>query len=1803
MGLRAQRRPSGRRHEPTRRWRALGVILVMALLGTMLTTLPILQRSADAATTGMTLQSSVVPNGDITTTGWTKSGGANYYSNVDEPADSPTDSDYINGPQATNTNNAITFDLVNMPSDLQNLQAVQVRARHGTVGLVDDTESISYQILDSSNNALTAATPATTLSNTLHTDRYELNPSTSNTDTSTWNGARIRATVTWTQGGGSNDTVTPKITALDVNVIYSPWDYPQLQLNGYIFENDDEDQASGDAIDDDTQMAAGNTAITSVKKGERLNLRIQMENWYAAVNGARRLALFYDRGDGYWTKVKNSGAAVTGTPSSACADTNFQCTTVDGTSTNDGAYNSMAMDNAGNPWISYFDITNSSLRVTHYVGSGGSGCATGITDWSCAVVDSSVGTVATGTVSSQRPAIGLDANGAPWIAYFNTTNSDLMVARYLPGTAASGTCSANWQCTGVEVQNTTGLYPNLAFDQAGTPWVTYYNSSAGSLRVAKYIGSGGATCNTGGSAAWNCMTADVNGDSGARTSIAFSQNGGMWMAEKENAGNTLRVVKWVGSSGTGCGSGVTLFTCTGVITSSMTASQTEIAITPEGYPWVAVNNDNSGSPVLTVAKYVGGTSGTGCAVTSWTCTVIENSGKGKMPSIAMGPDGGAAISYYDSSNGDLKLARYVQWGGTGCKSGVTDWTCTTIDSTGDVGFDSSITFAPDGNMWISFYDTTNTNLKVAKLYRGGEITASASVASKIGDATSESHADMTSATNTANRDDADCIGGGTYSAGRATTSGEVVGLSMPAYSSSAPCTELSYTIDTSQATPSTSYRFIVATDDSARSDRDMWRGPVYVDNYPTLTLEAATTTRFSKDTSWSPAACSDTAWGCALTDTTQDTGVTSAIAFDTEGTAWTSYRSTTAPGKLYAAKYIGSGGSTCGSGITAWNCTLIDSIGDTGYSSTIAVDNKGNPWITYYQNGSPQQLKVAEYVGSGGTGCPDSTAWRCSTIDIGANVGAVQSLVFDQSGMPLVAFRGSSGAVNAITLARYVVSGGTGCSDAAWSCEVLDDHTPNAGVSLALDKNEQPVVAWSDGTADDLRVARFVGSGGSGCSNARWTCTNVDTSGSVGANPSLAIDAAGTNWVSYYDTTNTNLKVAKYSGGSWTTSTVDSTNDQGASTALALDAQGIPWIAYKDSTNNTFKVARYMGGATTGTCSLNTWSCSTVDANWGSGYNPAIAFDASGIPWVSSYFLWTGLKVYKMNSAPTPLGYAQSASKQRGNAPTGGDLRYSVDFGKTPRTESGTCSATSTNEGYCGASTNADSNYDSMTALSTESATAAFAQRTASNASYPSYQWIGQSTVNTTSSSIILQVWRGGTTNAWVTLATNSSNAANSNIVMTGTASTGTISDYWTADGANYWAYYRVVAASGSALTLKTDYFGAVLDQPPVASATLFQKDSGNNLIFTGNWVNTSTMNFGMNTVTDGDASDTLYLCVERQPIATAFTNIDTACGSGVAYSGSSINLTDTGVSQTDGTQYHWQARVKDSFGAYSSWGSFGGNGEGASDYGIDTTAPTAAAVYDGSGVGVDATYNTGSVTQLSANWATFTDTSSGTASGIASYSYQIGTTVGGADIKSLTSVSTSTSVTATGLLLKTSQMYYVRVYAYDNAGNSVYADSNGQMVPPTLTMSVTPSTINFAHLSTTNNYTDSQTATVSVATNGYGGYVVNMYGQSLLTAGSITIPAFTAGTWTTPATWSGTGFGYTSSDTSVQGSNRFGSGTKYAGVPVGSSNRQIVADESNGSTGTSLSSSYTITYKTVANGQPAGFYTSMLVFGATATF
>ena len=1225
---------------------------------------------------------------------------------------------------------------------------------------------------------------------------------------------------------------------------------PEITQRAYIWENDNEDLSVGDSVDENAQLAAGDTALTSVRKGERLTLRTQIDNTGAgSLDSTDDLALFYDQGDGYWTRVENS--SVVNTSSGSCSNTDFECTVV--ASTNDvGHFTSLATNPVtGLPRVAYHDGAGgeNDVQIADYVGIGGN-CAS--SEWQCSDV------VTTGLVGNYS-SITFDNDGKSWIAYANNSVGNSVFVAQEVGSGGSGCAVTTWDCEEVaDPANDIG-YIDIASD--GTdPWVSFIERGTGEdIWVANYVGSGG-DCDSvaGGSDEWECTEVHTSGSIHNPHDIAIDADGNPWLAYER--GTDLYVAEYVGGgSGTGCAD--SNWTCTAVWVTGTPGGDISMAFGPDGNPWVAHVDD--GSDDLLVSRYVG--SGGNCdgsyagsdAWDCWTVATTQTVDTGTSHSIAISPAGIPHIVFQDGTgtNADLEMAVYVGSGGS-CNDSA--WDCIVVnDTTDELGQNAAVTFDATGNLWISHHNQTDGDLEVARFNRGGEITIASSESANTGDGHSESHADMTSATDTTNRDDVDCVGSGgaeVFNTGRWSEQTLLNGVSLPAGDTNLQCTEVSWVLDTSQAVEGQTYRFVIATSDSIQSDRSPWRGPVSVVEYPTLTIESETTARYAKGVAYNPSTdCSNTDYTCEIIMNGSQ-GANPEIIFDDNGDAWvTTYGP--AGGALYVGRYVGTGGSGCVT--SSWECWEVESDGLSGAYSSLALKPDGTVVMAFQHNASTSSslgdtgggIMYAEYVGTGGTGC-DSATFDCTLIDDSSNDGRWNAIGVDDAGTPWVMYNDGGD----VTVAWEVGTGGDCPDSTAWECETLEDNAAGTnnttvGSDVLIGNDGVPRFIYSDFQAGEVVVAEYVGAGGNCDASTVFNCTVAfDVASGAQTAPGLAptatVDSDGDIWIAGYDTNGDDLVVAEYVGSGGDCDTVGyvdtgsdayecyqvhSTGISGREPSIQIGPDGNPAVAYAEGSPNfeTF-IARYVGSG--GDCDSSfggddAWNCERVDTNAVAGDAQALAFDDSGAAWIPFYHQNNvDLMIAVEKQSSYPLGDTFGGGDR--DYAVSGDAQYRLDDGRTPRSDpAGDCDSIALdNEGYCAHAARKDGNFDTVAGESDESPIFTYAQKTTNNNRLPSASWFGESTdapdAAGTDSDIVLEVYRYGTTNDWEEIGRNSlSEDCDGTECFVGGRASGTVGEYYLADGSDYWVNYRVyqVANGSSPQTLKTDFFGpggaAIIDQ------------------------------------------------------------------------------------------------------------------------------------------------------------------------------------------------------------------------------------------------------------------------------------------------------------------------------------------------------------------------------------------------------
>ncbi len=135
-----------------------------------------------------------------------------------------------------------------------------------------------------------------------------------------------------------------------------------------------------------------------------------------------------------------------------------------------GWYTSIALDNQGNPHISYYDYTNGDLKYAFWEGSifpaaGGA--------WNISTLQD-VGDVGRFTsLEIYQP------DNSRHLCYYDYTNKDLMYGRFSGGI---------WEFQTVDNLGDVGLYCSIDLTSLGQPAISYYDNSRGDLKLALTYG-------------------------------------------------------------------------------------------------------------------------------------------------------------------------------------------------------------------------------------------------------------------------------------------------------------------------------------------------------------------------------------------------------------------------------------------------------------------------------------------------------------------------------------------------------------------------------------------------------------------------------------------------------------------------------------------------------------------------------------------------------------------------------------------------------------------------------------------------------------------------------------------------------------------------------------------------------------------------------------------------------------------------------------------------------------------------------------------------------------------------------------------------------------------------------------------------------------------------------------------------------------------------------------------------------------------------------------------------------------------
>lgn len=325
-------------------------------------------------------------------------------------------------------------------------------------------------------------------------------------------------------------------------------------------------------------------------------------------------------------------------------------------------------------------------------------------------------------------------------------------------------------------------------------------------------------------------------------------------------------------------------------------------------------------------------------------------------------------------------------------------------------------------------------------------------------------------------------------------------------------------------------------------------------------------------------------WQIQTVDTRGDIGRSSSLALDSQDQPHISYVQRRGQGIDYLVYGRWDG--------IQWQKTTIDNGYQLGSKTAIALDSQENPHIFYKIEPDEPELRHAHWDGS---------AWQINTVE--TNVSPDFDFALDSNDRPHISYIKIGDPDDEL---RYAY-----LNEAAWQTETLaTNNNPDwESLSLALDGNDQPHLSYYDDESEALRYAHNNGGG--------WQTETIETLSSIlGFNLSLALDSNNYPHIAYTKDSDTELAFAQWNGASWQIQTILSAPLQSnfaSNLSLAFDSEDNAHISYAYDENDMDVSLRYIhwDGAQ--------WQNETLDNSGATGYNNDIALDANDQVHISYY--------------------------------------------------------------------------------------------------------------------------------------------------------------------------------------------------------------------------------------------------------------------------------------------------------------------------------------------------------------------------------------------------------------------------------------------------------------------------------------------------------------------------------------------------------------------------------------------------------
>jgi len=352
-----------------------------------------------------------------------------------------------------------------------------------------------------------------------------------------------------------------------------------------------------------------------------------------------------------------------------------------------GQYTSIAIGSDNFPIISYHEVTGGNLKLVH------------CTNIDCSSNNTPVTLDSTGTVGLYT-SIAIGSDNFPVISYFDGPSGDLKLVH-----CTNTSCSANDTPIVLDSTDFVGQYTSIAIGADTFPVISYSDLTNDDLKLVHCTSIDCSSNDTP-------VTLDSTDTVGTHTSIAIGSDNFPVISYHDDTNSGLKLVHCLNTSCLGI-EGVGFDTPVTLDSTDFVGFYTSIAIGSDNFPVIsyfdATNED---------LKLVHCTS-IDCSSNDTPVTLDSSTDiVGQYTSITIGSDNFPVISYSEGTNGFLKLVHCTN---TSCSANDTP---ITLDSTGGVGQYTSIAIGSGNFIVISYFDSSNTNLKSAACTIQGDCVSS-----------------------------------------------------------------------------------------------------------------------------------------------------------------------------------------------------------------------------------------------------------------------------------------------------------------------------------------------------------------------------------------------------------------------------------------------------------------------------------------------------------------------------------------------------------------------------------------------------------------------------------------------------------------------------------------------------------------------------------------------------------------------------------------------------------------------------------------------------------------------------------------------------------------------------------------------------------------------------------------------------------------------------------------------------------------------------------------------------------------------